>query len=54
MSFVECAKNNFQNYARKYFEDTIVADYNKAKTYTKRLHLAVDFAESVGYDYQKD
>lgn len=42
------------NDARKYFEDTIVADYNKAKTYTKRLHLAVDFAESVGYDYQKD
>ena len=39
--------------ARKYFEDTIVADYNKAKTYTKRLHLAVGFAESVGYDYQK-
>ena len=35
------------NDARKYFEDTIVADYNKAKTYTKRLHLAVDFAESV-------
>ncbi len=42
------------NDARIYFENTIVADYKKAKTYTKRVHLAVDFAESVGYDYQKD
>lgn len=42
------------NDARQYFEDTIIVEYNKANTYSKRFHLVVDFAESVGYDYQKD
>ena len=41
------------NDARQYFEDTIVAEYNKTQTYSKRLHLVADFAESVGYEYQK-
>lgn len=42
------------NDARKYFEDTIVAEYNKTEKYSQRLHLVTDFAESVGYDYQKE
>ena len=42
------------NDARQYFKDTIVVEYNKANTYSKRFHLVTDFAESVGYDYQKD
>lgn len=40
------------NDARQYFEDTIVAEYDRTPTYSKRLHLVADFADSVGYEYQ--
>ncbi|MEE1120114.1 MAG: DUF6717 family protein [Prevotella sp.] len=38
---------------RKHFEETVVAEFRRAKSFTIKATIVDDFAESVGYDYRK-
>ena len=39
------------NDTRQHFEETIVTEFKHAKSYLQRFSLAIDFAESVGFDW---
>ena len=39
---------------RKYIEETVIADFNSADTFSKKITIVANFAESVGYDYAED
>lgn len=39
---------------RKYLEETIVAEFNSSNSFSKKITIVTDFAETVGYDYSND
>ena len=39
---------------RKYLEETIVAEFNSSNSFSKKITIVSDFAETVGYDYKED
>jgi hypothetical protein len=39
---------------RKYFEETVGADFYSMDTISKKITVVVDFAESVGHDFSHD